>query len=189
LIIGFFLTYQIYSFGFSFFALDSLIFFGVAIIGILYWIWTLFKDIKLYKSTNKKRFLVVPIVGFIFIGLILGIGWKNYSTLNKPTLVRVYYDGDYNGTSIDFKTDGTYIFDNHSIGFSDYTYGKYQINGQRITLDKKEIDNVIKSNLLEIKMKEINGTDNSENYMFQIRENGIEIERATEFRVVVDNRK
>jgi hypothetical protein len=168
---------------------DSIIFGGIALIGLIYWFWSINKDLKQYKSTKSSEFLIGTILGIVFIGLILGLNWKNNSDLNKPTLVRVYYDGDFNGTGIDFKTDGTYIFDNHAIGFSDYTYGTYEISGQLITLDKKEIDNVIKSNLLEIKKREINGTDNSENYLFQIGKNGNKIERATEFRVVVDNRK
>ncbi|WP_298537867.1 hypothetical protein [uncultured Algibacter sp.] len=168
---------------------DSIIFGGIALIGIIYWLWSINKDLKQYKLTKNSEFLIGTILGIVFIGLILVMNWKNNSDLYKPTLVRVYYDGDFNGTSIDFKTDGTYVFDNHAIGFSDYTYGKYQINGQMITLDKKEIDNVIESDLLEIKKKKINGTDNSENYLFQIGNNGTEIKRATEFRVVVDNRK
>lgn len=118
------------------------------------------------------------------------MNWKNESDLNKPTLVRVFYDGDFNGTGIDFKTDGTYIFDNSAIGLSDYTVGTYEIKGQIITLDKTEIDNVIKTNLLEIKDIKENGIDYlAGEYLFQVEPNGHEIERATKFRVVVHLRK
>lgn len=94
---------------------DGIIFGGIALIGIAYWIWSTTKDIKQYKQTKSNRFLIGAILGILFIGLIIGLNWKNNSEFNKPTLVRAYYDGDFNGTSIDFKTDGTYIFDNHAI--------------------------------------------------------------------------
>ncbi len=140
--------------------------------------------------TKNNRFLIGLILGVLFIGLITGLNWKNKSEFNKPTLIRAYYDGDFNGTSIDFKTDGTYIFDNHSIGLSEYVYGKYKINGQSISLDRNEIDNVIKTDILEIKDITENGIDYlAGTYILQIKSNGNEIEQATKFRVVKDNRK
>jgi hypothetical protein len=186
--IGIFLTYKIYQFRFSNFVFDYLIFLGIAIIGFVFWLWTVYKDYKKYTTKRVSKYLIGPILGLIFLITIFGINWKNESDLNKPTLVRVFYDGDFNGTGIDFKTDGTYIFDNSAIGLSDYTYGSYKINGQNITLDKNEIDNVIKSNILEFRVKEINGTDKTENYLFQIESNGNVLKNETEFRVVVDNR-
>ncbi|MBU2994810.1 hypothetical protein KO500_00075 [Cellulophaga baltica] len=188
--IGTFLSYRIYQFRFSSFLFDVFIVGGISIIGFLFWIWSIRKDYKKYKATKNKRFWIGGIIGIVFIGLIFGIYLKNNAEFNKPTLVRVYYDGDFNGTSIDFKTDGTYIFDNFAIGFSDYVHGNYKINGQLITLDKKEIDNVIKTDLLEIKDLKENGIDHlAGKYLFQIESNGKEIERSTKFRVVIDNRK
>lgn len=188
-IIGVFLTYRIYQFRFSSFVFDLILVGGIAIIGFLYWLWTVYKDVKLYKIKKTKRFLIGPILGLFFIGVITGIIWKNESDLNKPTLIRVYYDGDFNGTGSDFKTDGTYIFNNSAIGLSDYTYGSYKIKGQKIKLDKKEIDNVIKSNILEFKVQKTNKTTESVNYLVQIRDDGNKLENASEFRVIVDNRK
>ena len=187
--IGIFLTYKIYQFRFSSFVFDYILFLGIALFGFIFWLWTIFKDYKQYKATKQIKFLIGPLIGLIFLITIFGINWKNESDLNKPTLVRVFYDGDFNGTGIDFKTDGTYIFDNSAIGLSDYTYGTYEISGQKITLDKNEIDNVIKTNLLEIKDIKENGVDYlAGEYLFQIEPNGNEITRATKFRVVVDNR-
>ncbi|MDR6302282.1 hypothetical protein [Mesonia maritima] len=164
-------------------------FLGVALFGFIFWLWTIFRDYKQYKATEQIKFLIGPLIGIIFLITIFGINWKNESDLNKPTLVRAFYDGDFNGTGIDFKTDGTYIFNNSAIGLSDYTYGTYKISGQKITLDKNEIDNVIKTNLLEIKDVKENGVDYlAGEYLFQIEPNGNEIKRATKFRIVVDNR-
>jgi len=185
--IGIFLTYKVYQFRFSSFVFDYILFLGIALIGFIFWLWTIFKDYKKYRTTKKIKFLIGPLLGLAFFITIFGINWKNESDLNKPTLVRVFYDGDFNGTGIDFKTDGTYIFDNSVIGLSNYTYGTYEISGQKITLDKKEIDNVIKTNLLEIKDIKENDYLTVE-YLFQIEPNGNEIKRATKFRVVIDNR-
>ena len=112
---------------------------------------------------------------------------KNF---DKPTLIRIYYDGDFNGTGIDFKTDGTYIFDNSAIGMSDYQYGTFTIKGNEITLDKSELDNVIKTNRLEIRPKTIEYSDRTEieNYVYQTDENAEILKSETEFRVVIDNR-
>ena len=187
--IGIYLTYKIYQFRFSNFVFDYILFLGIVTIGLLFWFWTIFKEYKKYKSTKKLKHLIGSFIGLIFLITIFGINWKNESDLNKPTLIRVYYDGDFNGTSIDFKKDGTYIFNNSAIGLSDYSYGTYEINGKRIVIDKNEIDNVIKSNFLEIKdIKEDKVDYLAGKYLFQIEPSGAEIKRATKFRVVVDNR-
>lgn len=187
--IGIFLTYKVYQFRFSCFVFDYIFFLGIAIIGFIFWLWTIYKDYKQYRATDKRKYLIGIFLGLTFLTTIFGIIWKNESDLNKPTLVRVCYDGDFNGTGIDFKTDGTYIFDNSAIGLSDYTYGTYKIKGQKITLDKNEIENIIKTNLLEIKDIKENGVDYlAGEYLFQIGPNGSEIKRATKFRVVEDNR-
>ncbi len=188
--IGMFLLYQVYQFKFSFFVFDEIIFGVIACIGIVYWVWSSYKDIRAYKSSKNHRFLMIPIIGIAFIAVIAGLNWKNNAEFNKRTLVRGYYDGDINGTSIDLKEDGTYIFDNQAIGFSTYVYGNYKINGKSIRLDRSEIDNVIKTDLLEIKNIEENGIDHlAGTYIFQIEPNGNELKLATKFRVVVDNRK
>lgn len=102
----------------------------------------------------------------------------------------MFYNGDFNGTSIDFKANGTYIFDNSAIGMSDYYFGAYKIEGNRITLDKDKIDNLGDLRNLEIREKK-NIHDNDakgELYLFQVDKIGNIIDRATEYRVIIDNR-
>ncbi|RZK56817.1 MAG: hypothetical protein EOO87_04490 [Pedobacter sp.] len=117
--------------------------------------------------------------------------FKIQRKFNQPTLIKVFYDGDYNGTAIDFKKDGTYIFDNSAIGLSDYTYGTYKINGNNIILDTDQIDNLTDLKQLKIHEKEINYQDGikKELYLFQVDTNGKIIDRTTEYRVTIDNRK
>ena len=169
---------------------DLIFFGGLTIIGLVFLIWSLFTDLKHFR-TEKKIISLIPIgLAIIFTTTIWIWNVRINSNFDKPTLVRIFYDGDFNGTGIDFKTDGTYIFDNSAIGFSDFTYGEYEINGNVITLDRNGLDN-INTNRLEIRPKLIEYSDRTEteNYVYQIDENGNLIENTTEFRLVVDNRK
>ena len=170
----------------------DLVIFGIlSIIGLGFLIWSLFTDLKNFR-TNRSLFSLIPLGLAMIFSAVIGIwNFQIASNFDKPTLVRVYYDGDFNGTGIDFKTDGTYIFDNSAIGISDYIYGKYEISGDRITLDKSNLDNVVVTNQLEIRPKivEYSGRTVTGTYAFQIDEKGKVLENSTEFRLVIDNRK
>jgi hypothetical protein len=103
----------------------------------------------------------------------------------------VFYDGDFNGTGIDFKTDRTYIFDNSAIGLSNYFYGTYTIDGNKITLDKDKIDNITNLTHLEIIQKDsllLPDEKKSDKYLYQVDENGEVINNSEKYRVVIDNR-
>ena len=191
LTVGLLLVKMTYQFKYSTFMFDLIFFGGLTIIGLVFLIWSLFTDLKDFR-TEKKIISLIPIgLAIVFTTTIWIWNFRINSNFDKPTLVRIFYDGDFNGTGIDFKTDGTYIFDNSAIGLSDFIYGTYQINGNRIILDKKTLDNVIVTNQLEIRPKLIEYSDRTETekYVFQIDENGNLIENSTEFRLVVDNRK
>jgi hypothetical protein len=190
LTVGLLLVKMTYQFKYSTFMFDLIFFGGLTIIGLVFLIWSLFTDLKHFR-TEKKIISLIPIgLAIIFTTTIWIWNVRINSNFDKPTLVRIFYDGDFNGTGIDFKTDGTYIFDNSAIGFSDFTYGEYEINGNVITLDRNGLDN-INTNRLEIRPKLIEYSDRTEteNYVYQIDENGNLIENTTEFRLVVDNRK
>jgi hypothetical protein len=190
LTVGLLLVKMTYQFKYSTFMFDLIFFGGLTIIGLVFLIWSLFTDLKHFR-TEKKIISLIPIgLAIIFTTTIWIWNVRINSNFDKPTLVRIFYDGDFNGTGIDFKTDGTYIFDNSAIGFSDFTYGEYEINGNVITLDRNGLDN-INTNRLEIRPKLIEYSDRTETekYVYQIDENGNLIENTTEFRLVVDNRK
>ena len=191
LTIGLLLVKMTYQFKYSTFMFDLIIFGGLSIIGLTFLIWSLFTDLKHFRA-KKKTFSLIPIgLAIIFAAIILIWNVQINSNFDKPTLVRIFYDGDFNGTGVDFKTDGTYIFDNSAIGLSDYVYGKYEINGNRIVLDKKTLDNVVLTNQLEIRPKVIEYSDRTETdkYVYQIDEKGNILKNATEFRLVIDNRQ
>lgn len=191
LLVGGYLTFLTYSFQFQTFFGDAIIWLLLIGIGILLFIWTIIKDFQLFKA--EKRFLNFTLTSLclIFVFSISILEFKIQWNFNKPTLVKVFYDGDYNGTAIDFKKDGTYIFDNSAIGLSDYTYGTYEINGNNIKLDRDQIDNLTNLKQLKIDEKEMNYQDGTkkELYLFQVDKNGKIIDRTTEYRVTIDNRK
>src|SRR5690625_107398 len=190
LTVGFLLVKMTYQFKYSTFMFDLIFFGGLIIIGLAFLFWSLFTDLKHFR-TEKKIILLIPIeLAIIFASIIWIWNAQINSNFDKPTLVRIFYDGDFNGTGIDFKTDITYIFDNSAIGLSDFKYGEYKINGNVITIDRNTLDN-INTNRLEIRPKLIEYSDRTETdkYVYQIDENGNLIENTTEFKLLVDNRK
>jgi glucan phosphoethanolaminetransferase (alkaline phosphatase superfamily) len=191
LLVGGYLTYLTYSFQFRTFFGDAIIWLLLIGIGILLFIWTIIKDYQQFKAKKRVLNFTLTSLCLIFVFSILLLEFKIQRNFNKPTLIKVFYDGDYNGTSIDFKKDGTYIFDNSAIGLSDYTYGTYEINGNNIKLDRDQIDNLTNLKQLKIDEKEIDYKDGTkkELYLFQVDTNGNIIDRTTEYRVTIDNRK
>ena len=73
---------------------------------------------------------------------------------------------------------------------SSYKYGTYEVENKIIILDKKDIDNVIKTTRLEIKTIETDYKTGvkKEDYMFQVNKNGEILKNETVFRVIIDNR-
>eukprot|EP01136_Pigoraptor_vietnamica_P005432 Opistho-1_new@37053 len=116
------------------------------------------------------------------------------SKRNSPTLISGFYDGGFNGFSVDFKTDGNYVMANGSgLGQSCF-YGTYSIKDSVITLDKSNIDNCINTNKLVIRTENYYPKDSTDliksnaNYITQVDSNGNEIDREFRFRVTEDNR-
>jgi len=188
LLIGGLLTYFAFQSQFKTFFFDSIIELGLLLLGLSISIWTLVTDIKNYRTNRQLKTFALTILCLAFAFFIATFHIRTQINFNKPTLLKVFYDGDFNGTGIDFKTDGTYIFDNSAIGLSDYFYGTYKIANNRITMDKDQFDNLTNLKYLEIREKktENNTTDL---YLYQIDSVGNLIGNSDEFRVTIDNRK
>lgn len=191
LTIGLLLVKITYQFKYSTFVFDFIVFGILSIIGLIFLIWSLFTDLKQFR-TDKKLLSLIPLgLGIVFTSIIWIYNFQINANFNKPTLLRIFYDGDFNGTGIDFKTDGTYIFDNSAIGQNDYLYGEYKISGNRIILDKGNLDNVVVTHQLEIRPEVIKHPDRTEvqNYAYQTDKKGNVLKNETKFRLVLDNRK
>jgi len=166
------------------FIFDGVIYFLLILLFIVFYIITFRNDFKTFKVLkNYKSFLFTAIGSLI---IILNIGCHLYlsSRDNSEVVLKAFYDGDYNGSSLEFRKDGTYKFGNGSgLGVS-IQRGYYSMNDSIITLDKDDIDKVIESKTLVIRSK-LSGTDVK---ILQIDKNFNLIAKATEFRVVQDKR-
>jgi hypothetical protein len=144
--------------------------------------------LKRNNRVKTKESWYPTLVGCVIIVLVIVVSVFAQWDRNKPTLLRVYYDGDYNGIGIDFKTDGTFIYDDWAIGISDYHYGTYTINGNKIEVDKI-ISPGLSGTHLEIRNVEVGPSDSThiDKYLYQVDEAGKVIDNI-DFRVVEDNR-
>ena len=166
------------------FIFDGVIYFILILLFIVFFTITFRHDFKTFKvSKNYKSFLFTAIGIFIII-LNIGCQWYLSSRDNSEILLKVFYDGDYNGSSLEFRKDGTYKFGNGNGLGESIQRGNYTMNDSIIILDRDNIDNVIESKTLVIR-NELNGADAK---IFQIDKNFNLIDRATQFRVVYDKR-
>ena len=190
-IVGALLIYYTYKFKYQSFFFDAVIWVGLIFLGSILAFWTLFRDIKLYSVEKRFKNFTLSFIALVFITIILTKELKINHEFDKPTLLKVYYAGDFNGTGIDFKTDRTYILNNSAIGLSNYFYGTYTIDGNKITLDKDRIDNIPNLKHLEIIKKEklkLADEQQTENYLYLVDKNGEVIKNSEKYSVVIDNR-
>ncbi|GGG55330.1 hypothetical protein [Epilithonimonas arachidiradicis] len=166
------------------FIFDGVIYFLLIILFIVFFTITVRNDFNNFKISKKYKSFLFTAIGILII--ILNIGCQLYlsSRDNSEIVLKVFYDGDYNGSSLEFRKDGTYKFGNGSGLGESIQRGKYSIKDTIITLDKDNIDNVIESKTLMLK-RELNGTDAK---IVQVDKNFKLIDRATKFRVVKDKR-
>ncbi len=188
IIVSLVLIYLTFNFKNQTFFFDSIIWCFFLVLGIILFLWNFFLEMNSFFANKKIKNLALTISAIIVAILIVVLDNKIQSNFEKPSLLKVFYDGDFNGVGIDFKKDGTYIFDNSTIGLSDYSYVKYKINGNLITLDKSHFENIIHSKNLKI-VEQINFSDSSkENYLYKIDKNGEILKNEFSFRIVHDFR-
>ena len=170
------------------FIFDFEILFFIGVLFIVFFIITIYKGIKNFRIANRPFELLPIFLGLIFVFVVLGILDKNERIDSSPIVLRANYDGDINGFSLEFRKDGTYKFCNYSVLGGKYFRGKYLMKDSIITLDRNNIDDVIKSNQLAIRKI-------SENYkgreykIVQINKNHQRIENEYfDFVVTIDKR-
>lgn len=166
------------------FIFDGVIYFLLILLFTVFFAITIKNDFKSFKVSKNYKSFLFTIIGFLIIIINIGCQLCLSSRDNSEILLKAFYDGDYNGSSLELRKDGTYKFGNGSGLGESVQRGKYSINDAIITLDKDNIDNVIESKTLVLR-SELNGTDAK---IFQIDKNFNLIDRATQFRVVYDKR-
>ena len=173
------------------FFIDGFFIFIPGLIGLIIFGISVAKDMNNYQRTKRIKSFITTIIGLILIAILSILFIQDDYKKNAPTLIYGFNDGGFNGFSIDFKKNGNYVMANGSGLGQSYFYGIYEMNDSIITIDKNEIDNVIKTNKFVIRKepyfpKESQKTE--ANYITQIDQNGNEIDQNLRFRVTVDNR-
>src|SRR5690348_8812542 len=102
LVLGGSITYLIYQSQFGSSITDGIFLAGMMLLGVILLVWTVSTDIRLYKRQKKAQNFALTSICLLFLAAILIIQMRINNRFNKPTLLKVYYDGDYNGTGIDF---------------------------------------------------------------------------------------
>ncbi len=191
---GTWFAYKLYKSAEDDFIFDFFIFLFIGVVGLSIFIWTICKDRKEFNISRKLTSYLPTFIGLLFIITNVALFYYQDNKRNSPTLIRGFYDGGYNGFSVDFKTDGNYVMANGSGLGQSYFYGTYTLKDSIITIDKSNIDNCIKTNTLVISAKQYFLPIDTilkigqANYITQIDSNGIEIDEEFRFRVTVDNR-
>jgi hypothetical protein len=191
---GTWFTYKLYRTAQDDFFLDGIILLVIAIVGLLIFIRTILKDRKEFKDTQKYTSYLPTTVGLVFIFINFALFFYQDSKTNSATLIRGFYDGGFNGFLVDFKKDGNYVMANGSGLGQSYFYGTYTLKDSIITIDKSNIDNCIKTNTLVIRTEQYFipldtiSKIKKANYITQIDNKGIEIDKEFRFRVTADNR-
>jgi hypothetical protein len=194
-VFGVWFAYKLNQTFYDFFFFDALILFFIAVVGLLIFIRAIRKDTKEFETSRKIKSYLSSAIGLFFILINIGIYVYQYSKTNAPSLIRGFYDGGFNGFSVDFMINGNYVMANGSGLGETFFYGTYSLKDSIITIDKSNIDNCIKTNRLVIRTESYYPSDNENskngqaNYMTQIDKNGKEIDNEFRFRIIVDNRK
>ena len=139
------------------------------------------KDLKKNKSEKNWKNFFPTIIGISFLISFIVININLSLRDNSPIIIQAGYDGGFNGAWFEFRKDGTYKFGNYAGIAADYFRGKYQLKDSIITLDKNEIDKVIKTNKLAIR-NEVYG-DSVSKIIIQIDENHKIIDNEIKFSV------
>lgn len=133
------------------FIFDFQILFFLAILWILFFLITIFKVFKYYRI-NKQYFELIPLLlGFVLVSVFFYLEYYYQKIDSSPIVLKANYDGDINGFTLEFRKDNTYKFFNYSVLGGKYFRGKYLLEDSIITLDKSNIDGVIKTNQLAIR--------------------------------------
>ena len=159
------------------------IFFGI--LGLWVFVWAFFRDKKAFsKSRNSFDFLSTFVGGILLTGLLTTLYILNQRDNSPSKLFCVTKIIDFNGVSIDFREDGTYLLQNGTVYGGDDYRGDYTREGSIITLDKSDIGDIIKSNRLMV-VEETKDSQFSPKEVYQIDSTGQIIDGAEDFIVRV----
>lgn len=170
LIIGFYYNFWVIQNADKEMVFQEFVYGGLILIFLILLGISLRKDILKYKEAKNWKSFFPTIIGMTILLSFLASSLVLKIRDNSPVIIQAGYDGGFNGAWFDFRKDGTYKFANSGGIGADFFRGKYTLADTIITLDKTEIDNVIKTNKLAI--REIENFDSTKiKVIYQIDEN------------------
>ena len=170
LIIGFYYNFWVIQNADKEMVFQEFVYGGLILIFLILLGISLRKDILKYKEAKNWKSFFPTIIGMTILLSFLASSLVLKIRDNSPVIIQAGYDGGFNGAWFDFRKDGTYKFANSGGIGADFFRGKYTLSDTIITLDKTEIDNVIKTNKLAI--REIENFDSTKiKVIYQIDEN------------------
>ena len=170
LIIGFYYNFWVIQNADKEMVFQEFVYGGLILIFLILLGISLRKDILKYKEAKNWKSFFPTIIGMTILLSFLASSLVLKIRDNSPVIIQAGYDGGFNGAWFDFRKDGTYKFANSGGIGADFFRGKYTLSDTIITLDKTEIDNVIKTNKLAI--REIKNFDSTKiKVIYQIDEN------------------
>ncbi|AZI55551.1 hypothetical protein EIB75_09955 [Epilithonimonas vandammei] len=170
LIIGFYYNFWVIQNADKEMVFQEFVYGGLILIFLILLGISLRKDILKYKEAKNWKSFFPTIIGMTILLSFLASSLMLKIRDNSPVIIQAGYDGGFNGAWFDFRKDGTYKFANSGGIGADFFRGKYTLSDTIITLDKTEIDNVIKTNKLAI--REIKNFDSTKiKVIYQIGEN------------------
>lgn len=121
---------------------------------LLFGIWIALFIRTIYKESNTSSTLhplnkisftaIMTVISIIVAATFIWSKWEE----GKPTLILALHQKEYSNFSFDFKTDGTYIYEESAIGGYIRSYGEYTIQNDTIILSHNEIKDLIDTNKL-----------------------------------------
>lgn len=116
------------------------------------------------------------------IVIVAAMSSNRHQYFDQKSLLKIGTSADFNGVTIDFKKDGTYIFNRYGLG-ADYGYGSYAISQNHIYLQPENPTGTHISDSLIIVIG-VNGTQT----VVEVDGMGKEEANSTRFQVIEDNR-
>ena len=155
---------------------------------VIAFLWTNYKDRRVYKQSQLKLSFIPTVIGIIFIISFFVTNIIIAARDKSLVLIKAIYVEDFYGSGFEFRENGTYKFtDIRGLVGAIYSRGNYLLKDSLIILDRDNIDDIIQSNLLVIRNEKLNGTTNQT--IYQINNQHNIIEESTEFVITIDKRK
>lgn len=110
--------------------------------------------------------------------IVLSMSINRQQYFNQKSTLKIATAADFNGVTIDFKADGTYIFNSYILG-ANYHYGSYTIRQNQIHLQP---DNANRNPISE--RLTIITAENGGKVVVEVDEMGVELERGRRFQVM-----